>query len=425
MSRRPCSRAVRDSGSGPVCEVGGRRAERAFVELRLAEDHRARGAKARHRDASRRDGSAAARQTRARRHAGNVEVVLDRDREPVETADHVAFAPPRGARGRGRHGAGVEIDERIETRIVAVDRRAIARGQRGTVEPSGGEPAQLLERRGAAQHVIGDGVCYVFRHRCPQGPSRIMAHANDATRNGVPDARLHDARDHESRSHDGARSARGVRKPRYQQIADTLREEIRRGEHAVGRFLESEAELKARFKVSRHTVRDALRVLDELGLIARRRGAGSIVRNAEVHRHFDLALHSIADLLQYDESSDFHARYTDRLVANQEIAGWLQTRLGTECILLHGVRIGPADAPADRERLCVPARELARPSDRVRRQEDAIRALLEDQFLARVGRVEQTLRRSRRRPRPLTKSKWPKDRRHSAACAAISMRATA
>ena len=75
-----------------------------------------------------------------------------------------------------------------------------------------------------------------------------MAHANDATRNGVADARLHDARDHESRSHDGARSARGVRKPRYQQIADTLREEIRRGEHAVGRFLESEAELKARFK---------------------------------------------------------------------------------------------------------------------------------------------------------------------------------
>ena len=75
-----------------------------------------------------------------------------------------------------------------------------------------------------------------------------MAHANDATRNEPHDARAH--------------AARGVRKPRYQQIADTLREEIRRGEHAVGRFLSSEAELKARFKVSRHTVRDALRVLD-------------------------------------------------------------------------------------------------------------------------------------------------------------------
>ncbi len=151
-----------------------------------------------------------------------------------------------------------------------------------------------------------------------------MTHANDANPNAAQPAR----------------TTRAPRKPRYQQIADTLREEIRRGDHAIGHFLASEAELKARFRVSRHTVRDALRVLDELGLIVRRRGAGSVVRNAEVHRHFDQALHSIADLLQYDESSDFHARYTDRLVANQELAGWLQTRLGTECILLHGVRIG-------------------------------------------------------------------------------------
>jgi hypothetical protein len=100
-----------------------------------------------------------------------------------------------------------------------------------------------------------------------------MTHANDATPNDA----------HETRS------AHGARKPRYQQIAETLREEIRRGEHAVGRFLSSEA----------------------------------------------------TDLLQYDESSDFHARYTDRLVADQQLAGWLQTRLGTECILLHGVRVGP------------------------------------------------------------------------------------
>jgi DNA-binding GntR family transcriptional regulator len=209
-----------------------------------------------------------------------------------------------------------------------------------------------------------------------------LTHANDATRNGPHESRLHDGRAH---------IARGVRKPRYQQIADALREEIRRGEHAVGLFLESEAELKARFKVSRHTVRDALRVLDELGLIARRRGAGSIVRNAEVHRHFDLALHSIADLLQYDESSDFHARYTDRLVANQELAGWLSTRLGTECILLHGVRIGRRTRrPIASVYVYRRASWHGLPSG-FDRQEDAIRALLEDQFLARVGRVEQTL----------------------------------
>lgn len=185
--------------------------------------------------------------------------------------------------------------------------------------------------------------------------------------------------------------ARASRKPRYQQIADTLREEIRRGEHAVGRYLSSESELCLRFKVSRHTVRDALRVIEELGLIARRRGAGSLVRNVEVNRHFDQALKSIADLLQYDESSDFHARYTDRLVADQELAGWLHTRLGTECILLHGVRVGRRTRrPIASVNVYRRASWHGLPAGHAR-QEDAIRALLEDQFLARVGRVEQVL----------------------------------
>ena len=202
-----------------------------------------------------------------------------------------------------------------------------------------------------------------------------MTHANDANPHGAQPARM----------------ARAARKPRYQQIADTLREEIRRGDHAIGHFLASEAALGKRFRVSRHTVRDALRVLDELGLIVRRRGAGSVVRNAEVHRHFDQALHSIADLLQYDESSDFHARYTDRLVADQQLASWLQTRLGTECILLHGVRIGRRTRrPIASVYVYRRASWHGLPSGHAR-QEDAVRALLEDQFLARVGRVEQVL----------------------------------
>ncbi|HVV96663.1 MAG TPA: GntR family transcriptional regulator, partial [Rhodanobacteraceae bacterium] len=142
------------------------------------------------------------------------------------------------------------------------------------------------------------------------------------------DAGPHAPHDGGERGREFRDARRGSRRPRYQQIADTLRDEIRRGEHEVGRFLASEAALMKRFQVSRFTVREALRTLDELGLIRRRRGAGSVVRNAEVTRHFDQALHSIADLLQYDESSDFHARYTDRLVANQELAGWLSTRLG-------------------------------------------------------------------------------------------------
>ncbi|MGA9829039.1 MAG: GntR family transcriptional regulator [Rhodanobacteraceae bacterium] len=178
---------------------------------------------------------------------------------------------------------------------------------------------------------------------------------------------------------------------RYREVADNLREEIRRGKHPVGRFLPSEAELGLRFGASRWTVREALRLLDDAGLITRRRGAGSVVRSAEAHVHFGQALHSIDDLMQYTEESDFRLLHTDRLNADQRIAGWLQTRVGTECILLHGVRHGR------RSHQIIACTDIYRraswrglPSGYAS-QEEAVRALLEEQFLARIGRIEQTL----------------------------------
>ncbi|MGA9421932.1 MAG: GntR family transcriptional regulator [Rhodanobacteraceae bacterium] len=178
---------------------------------------------------------------------------------------------------------------------------------------------------------------------------------------------------------------------RYREVADSLREQIRRGEHPVGCFLPSEAELGLRFGASRWTVREALRLLDEAGLIARRRGAGNVVRSAEVHVHFGQALHSIDDLMQYTEESDFRLLHTDRLKADQLLAGWLQSRVGAECILLHGVRHGR------RSRQIIACTDIYRRASwrglptGYARQEEAVRALLEDQFLARIGRIEQTL----------------------------------
>ncbi|MGA9343415.1 MAG: GntR family transcriptional regulator, partial [Rhodanobacteraceae bacterium] len=141
----------------------------------------------------------------------------------------------------------------------------------------------------------------------------------------------------------------------------------------------------------RWTVREALRLLDEAGLVLRRRGAGNVVRSAEAHVHFGQALHSIDDLMQYTEESDFRLLHSDRVSADQRIAGWLQTRVGTECILLHGVRYGR------RSRQVIACTDIYRraswrglPGGHAR-QEEAVRALLEEQFLARIGRIEQTL----------------------------------
>ncbi|MFN7236834.1 MAG: GntR family transcriptional regulator, partial [Brevundimonas sp.] len=63
--------------------------------------------------------------------------------------------------------------------------------------------------------------------------------------------------------------------PRYRQLAETLRAAIARGDFPVGSQLPPELELAQTHGVSRHTARDAIRLLSEAGLIARRRGAGT------------------------------------------------------------------------------------------------------------------------------------------------------
>ena len=65
-----------------------------------------------------------------------------------------------------------------------------------------------------------------------------------------------------------------MRTIRYQQIADELRARLAAGEYAPGRLLPSEAELSSEFDASRVTVRRALELLRESGLVDARQGFG-------------------------------------------------------------------------------------------------------------------------------------------------------
>ncbi len=63
---------------------------------------------------------------------------------------------------------------------------------------------------------------------------------------------------------------------RHTELASHLRNEIADGLYDVGERFPTELELKIRFGVGRHTVREALKVLVEEGLIHRRRKLGSV-----------------------------------------------------------------------------------------------------------------------------------------------------
>ncbi|GAA2598571.1 MULTISPECIES: GntR family transcriptional regulator [Streptomyces] len=70
----------------------------------------------------------------------------------------------------------------------------------------------------------------------------------------------------------------GDRRPKYQRIADTLREGIRSGEYGPGDRLPGENDLMVTHGVARMTARQALSVLRDEGVAEARKGAGVFVR---------------------------------------------------------------------------------------------------------------------------------------------------
>ena len=66
--------------------------------------------------------------------------------------------------------------------------------------------------------------------------------------------------------------------PKYQRIASELQDEIKNGKLSAGQMLPTEEQLTQRFSASRQTIRQALSLLVDAGLITKQRGSGSRVR---------------------------------------------------------------------------------------------------------------------------------------------------
>jgi GntR family transcriptional regulator len=84
--------------------------------------------------------------------------------------------------------------------------------------------------------------------------------------------------------------------PLYQFVVKTLQAEIVRGIHPVGSPLPSEAQLVERFGVSRHTVREAVRVMREMRLVSSRQGFGTVVESPGFEQGYIHQVNAISDL---------------------------------------------------------------------------------------------------------------------------------
>ena len=86
----------------------------------------------------------------------------------------------------------------------------------------------------------------------------------------------------------------GVPIPRYVQLADLIRQRIAKAELAPGDLLPSLEQLMAEFDVSRVTVRQAIQILAQEGLVTPQRGRGTFV-TAKAGRKRRLQVHTTLD----------------------------------------------------------------------------------------------------------------------------------
>lgn len=88
-------------------------------------------------------------------------------------------------------------------------------------------------------------------------------------------------------------------KPLYRHIADDLIDGIARGRYPVGTSLPSEVDLAARLGVSRGSIRGALQILANSGLIARERRLGTTVLRKSPHTGYVQQLTGLNDALGF------------------------------------------------------------------------------------------------------------------------------
>jgi GntR family transcriptional regulator len=182
--------------------------------------------------------------------------------------------------------------------------------------------------------------------------------------------------------------------PRYRAIADELINAIVAGKYAVGKALPAETELCQQLQASRHTIREALRILEEAGLIARRQGSGSEVVAQTPPVRYRQTVDSIEDLLQYGSRTRLQLLATRELPASAEWALRLGCAVGTACIEMRGLRSERAER-AEMGRPFAVTQVLMPPQPAKRRQklllpEEALPTMLACLDARTLGRIEQS-----------------------------------
>ncbi len=185
--------------------------------------------------------------------------------------------------------------------------------------------------------------------------------------------------------------AGGAKEPLYRQVVAALRSEILQGLHPVGQNLPTEGELAERFQLSRHTIREALRELRLNGVVASRRGSGTVVLSSSTAQSYVHESGSLDDLLQYAAS-----RLEIRKTKIADVAPALQPCLNgaspAKWLRLEGVRCAEGITQAICWTQVYLHPEQAGVARLIGKRSTPVYELIEETYGVRIGEAEQTIR---------------------------------
>lgn len=181
--------------------------------------------------------------------------------------------------------------------------------------------------------------------------------------------------------------------PRHAELTKTLIHDIATGTYPVGSSLPGELELAALYGVSRGTVRTALLRVQELGLVSRRKRAGTRVESS-VPRSTDYAprISTIEELVQYGAETQRTVHGMNEVVVDVELSRKLGCPPGTRWlhILMSRAIPGSTGYPLSWTDVYVTIED----GKKIRRQLKGTPSLICDMIGRATGRVVKEIRQS-------------------------------
>jgi DNA-binding GntR family transcriptional regulator len=126
---------------------------------------------------------------------------------------------------------------------------------------------------------------------------------------------------------------------RYAELASALVKEIVGGGHVVGSLLPTEHELAERHGVSRHTVRAALRLLQDLGYVSRKKAVGTIVESANPNASYTQSFSTVEDLVRVAATEVRSIGNVRPTILDRSTARRLEAPVGSRWILMSATRV--------------------------------------------------------------------------------------